>query len=89
MSTAVMVEQKTVIFPLPDGRRFIVTPFGDAIPGKSGNGWAVVDITIENLDGTRETLYAAGTSENKVHPELPGKIRVFTFGHSRDRPQAG
>ena len=79
-----MVGTKTVIFPLPDGRRFIVTPFGDAIPGESGNGWAVVDITVENLDGTTETLCAAGCAESKTHPEKPGKIRVFTFGHGRD-----
>ena len=58
MTAAELVVHGCNVYPMADRRLIVVTPYGDAAPRAAGDGWAAVDVSLVDPDGTTRTLCA-------------------------------
>ena len=66
MTAAEMILHHCICFPTFDGGAIVVSPFGDAVEGKSGNGWSAVDISHVRRDGKSLTLCGVIWNSDRV-----------------------
>ena len=75
-------------FPLPDGRRLVLTVYGDIVYGDDAEGWSAVDIRVFDSDGKKcKTLALVMYHHTKGEPSVKGEFSVMTFDEERAWPK--